>query len=188
MKIIASILALIVLNVVFTTPASAQSGLRVVTCDACRDPVRNPRDYRNFAYNQVFAPDGSMSLDDADIFVIENNSGQSLVADMNMDIETVWVDVGLLVPIPIPQVVRVQVILIYENGDQRKFMIDARAHDGALPVGGVRNRSGGGGSSGPGTGTGGAAAGGSQTPDPSLICGTTRVDGGRGRRTCILEP
>jgi len=187
MKSITSIAVLLLLSCAWSVPAEAQRGYPSVVCDDCRDIRDNPRDYRNFAYNQVFAPTGTMTYDEADFFMITNPDGQSLFVDMNMDIGLILVDVGLPLPVPIPTVVSVQVILIYENGDQRDYRIDPRAHPDGLRVGG--RGSGGGSRRGPGGGSRGPGGGNSgppgESPPSPRICGITRVDGGRGRRTCL---
>jgi len=192
MKSITSIAVLLILSCAYSVPAEAQGGHLTVVCNECRDTRNNPRDYRNFAYNQVFAPDAEMSYDEGDFFLVVNPDGQSVFVDMNMDIGLILVDVGLPVPVPVPTVVSVQVILIYENGDQLSYMLDPRAHPNGLPVGGGgRGGGAGGGPGGGGPGGGGAGGGGSggsgagSGGGSNRICGITRVDGGRGRRTCI---
>jgi uncharacterized membrane protein YgcG len=152
-------------------------------CEACRNAENFPRDYRNFAYNQLFAPDGWMTYEQGDFFQIVNPRGQSVFVDVNMDLDVFTLDVGIPIPLPYPIAVQVQIILIYENGDQRTYMLDPRAHPNGLPVG--RRRAGGAGGRG---GGGSGSSGGSEPPSGgsgSRVCGITRVDGGKGRRTCI---
>jgi hypothetical protein len=185
MKSLTLIAVLLFLSCAYSVPVEAQGRHLTVVCDDCRDPRRNPRDYRNFAYNQVFAPDAGMSYDEGDFFRLVNPDGQSVFVDMNMDIGLILVDVGLPVPLPIPTVIRIQVVLIYENGDQKAYMIDPRAHSSALPVGGRSGGRGGGqggGRGGPGSGSSGPRA---ESLPPARTCGITRVDGGKARRTCI---
>jgi len=186
MKSLTLIAVLLILSCAYSVPAEAQRRHLTVVCDDCRDTRRNPRDYRNFAYNQIFAPDAKMSYDEGDFFLLVNPDGQSVFVDMNMNIGLILVDVGLPVPLPIPTVISIQVILIYKNGDQRAYMIDPRAHSAALPVGG---RSASGRSRGSGRGSGGSGGGSSRPPaesiPPARTCGITRVDGGKGRRTCL---
>jgi len=196
MKSITSIAVLIILCCVYSVPAKAQGGHPSVVCSDCRDARDHPRDFRNFAYNQVFAPDGDMTYDEGDFFEVSNPEGQSVFVDLNMEIGFVVLDLGLSIPLPIPIGVEVQVILIYENGDQKVYMIDPRAHPDGLPVGG-RGGPGGGSGAGGGPGGGGGAGGGGpggsgagsggsgSTGGSNRVCGITRVDGGRGRRTCI---
>jgi len=184
MKSLTLIAVLLILSCAYSVSAEAQGRYLTVVCADCRDTRRHPRDYRNFAYNQVFAPDAGMSYDEGDFFRIVNPAGQSVFVDMNMDIGLILVDVGLPVPLPIPTVIRIQIVLIYENGDQKAYMIDPRAHSFALPVGG--RRGGGsrhGGANGRPSGSNSRLPSGS--PSPARICGITRVDGGRGRRTCL---
>ena len=190
MKSITSIAVLLILFCAYSVPAKAQGGHPSVVCSDCRDSRDHPRDFRNFAYNQVFAPDGDMTYDEGDFFEVSNSEGQSVFVDLNMEIGFVVLDLGLPIPLPIPAGIEVQVILIYQNGDRREYMIDPRAHPAGLPVGGRREgrgRSGGG----PGSGRfgGGPGSGNSRPPGESppaiRTCGITRVDGGRGRRTCV---
>jgi len=184
MKSITSITVLLVLFCAYTVPAEAQGGHPSVVCNDCRDARNNPRDYRNFAYNQVFAPDGEMTYDEGDFFQVVNPEGQSVFVDMNMVYGVIVVNLGLPIPVPIPTVVQVQVVLIYENGDQRDYRIDPRAHPDGLPVGGRRagGRGGGPGAGGPGGGNSGPPG---ESAPPGRTCGITRVDGGPGRRTCL---
>jgi hypothetical protein len=185
MKSITSVAVLIILSCVFSVPAKAQGGHPSVVCSDCRDSRDRPRDFRNFAYNQVFAPDGDMTYDEGDFFEVSNSQGQSVFVDLNMAYGVVVVDLGLPTPLPIPTVVQVQVILIYENGDRIDYRIDPRAHPNGLPVGGRRAGgpgAGGRGAGGPGGGNSGPPG---ESAPPGRICGITRVDGGKGRRTCL---
>jgi hypothetical protein len=179
MKSLTLIAVLLILSCAYSVPVEAQGGHLTVVCDDCRDARRNPRDYRNFAYNQIFAPDAEMSYDEGDFFLLVNPDGQSVFVDMNMNIGLILVDVGLPVPLPIPTVISIQIILIYKNGDQKAYMIDPRAHSAALPVGG---RSAGGRSRGSG---GGSSRPPAESLPPARTCGITRVDGGKRRRTCL---
>jgi hypothetical protein len=52
----------------YATPAAAQGAYPTLRCDACRNPRIHYRDYRNFAYNQIFSPGGWMTYGNADIF------------------------------------------------------------------------------------------------------------------------
>ena len=171
------------------TPARAQGAYPTVTCDACRNPRAHPRDVRNFAFNQLFAPDGWMTFEQGDFFQVTTRDGHSVFVDMNMNLAAFTINLGIPIPLPYPTAVQVQVIVIYEDGDQKKWMIDPRAHPNGLPVGG-RSRGGPGGGSGGGNGGGNGSGGGSDGPPSSGgnsrgRCGITRVDNGPGRRTCI---
>lgn len=184
MKSLTSVAALIILSCFYSAPAEAQGGYPSLVCYECRDLRNYPRDFRNFAYNQVFSPDGNMSYDDGDFFRVTNLFGQSVLVDMNMDIGLILIDVRLPFAVPIPTVVRIQIILIYENGDQIDYRIDPRAHPNGLPVGRRGARRG----DGPvDRSYGGPVGGTSRLPGgfPNRVCGITRVDGGRGRRTCL---
>jgi len=182
-----SITVVLILTCAYTAPAEAQNVFPVVRCNECRNPHDFPRDYRNFAYNQLFAPDAWMSYSQGDFFQVVNPQGQYVFVDMNMDLDVFTLDLGIPIPLPFPVSVQIQVILIFENGDQKTYMMDPRAHADGLPVGGRRGRGGAGGGR-AGGGSGGSGGGGS-APPPSgsgtRKCGITRVDGGKGRRTCI---
>lgn len=179
--------AMLILTCALATPAKAQGSFPQLVCAKCRNPYSHPRDYRNFAYNQLFGPDGWMTYDEGDLFQVFSPAGESVFVDMNMDLDVFTLDLGIPIPLPFPIAVQVQIILIFENGDQRKFMLDPRAHPDGLPVG--RNRGGRGGGSGGGARGGGNSGGGSEPPQTGTgsdrKCGITRVDGGKGRRTCI---
>jgi hypothetical protein len=176
-----SIAAVLILACAHTVPAEAQNVFPVVTCNECRDPYEFPRDYRNFAYNQLFGPDGTMTYEQGDFFQVVNASGQSVFVDMNMDLDVFTLDLlGIPIPLPYPVAIQIQIILIFENGDQKTYMMDPRAHADGLPVGGR--------SAGGGGGYGDSGGGGSEAPPSGTgtrTCGITRVDGGKGRRTCI---
>jgi len=189
-----SVAVLLIMTFTCVTPALAQGSFLSVPCEDCRNPNDFPRDYRNFAYNQLFAPDGWMTYDQGDFFQIVNPQGQSVFVDVNMDLDVFTLDFGIPIPLPYPISIHVQIILIYENGDQLSYMLDPRAYPNGLRVGGggpgggsgAGGGPGGGGAGGGGSGGSGAGSGGSGSGGGSnRICGITRVDGGRGRRTCI---
>ncbi len=188
MKWSTSVAVLLIMTFTCVTPALAQGSFLSVPCEDCRNPNDFPRDYRNFAYNQLFAPDGWMTYDQGDFFQIVNPQGQSVFVDVNMDLDVFTLDFGIPIPLPYPISIHVQIILIYENGDQLSYMLDPRAYPNGLRVGrGPGGRRGGGPGGGPGGGSGGGS-GGSEPPSGgsgSRRCGITRVDGGPGRRTCI---
>jgi hypothetical protein len=181
-----SIAAVLILTCAHTVPAEAQNTFPQVLCDQCRDPNDFPRDYRNFAYNQLFAPDAWMTYSQGDFFQVLNPQGQYVFIDMNMDLDVFTLDLGIPIPLPFPIAVQIQVILIYENGDQKIYMMDPRAHADGLPVG---RRTARGGAGGGGFGSSGSSGGrGSERPSAgsgTRTCGITRVDGGKARRTCI---
>ena len=188
MKWATSIAVALILIGACAVPAEAQKTYPERQCDQCRDPDQFPRDYRNFAYNQLFAPDATMTYSEGDFFEVVNPQGQSVFVDVNMDLEVFTLDMGIPIPLPYPIAIQVQIILIYENGDQRTYMLDPRAHPNGLPVGGRRAGGGGHGGGGSGGAGGSGGSGGSEPPSGSSgsrVCGTTRVDGGKGRRTCI---
>lgn len=135
MKRLPLIAVLILVACAYVTPAHAQGSYLTIICDSCRNPTVFPRDYRNFAYNLVFSPAGGLTYGQADFFRIVNLRGQSVLVDMNMGLEVFTLNLGIPIPLLYPIGVQVQIILIYENGDQRTYMIDPRAHPNGLPVG-----------------------------------------------------
>lgn len=185
MKKLASI-ALFVVSMCLQAPiASAQDDYMEITCDACRDPYDRPRDYRNFAYNLVFGPDGYLTYDQADFFRIKNSAEELVSVDINMDLEVFTLDFGIPIPLPFPIAIEIQIILIFENGDQKEYKIDPRAHPDGLPVGGPGSGSGAGGGAGGGSGDDEGPPSEGPPSSSGEVCGITRVDGGKGRRTCI---
>ena len=146
MKKLPLIAVLFLVACTYVTPAQAQGSYLTIICEVCRNPNVFPRDYRNFAYNLIFAPDGWLTYEQADFFQIINLRGQSLLVDMNMDLDVFTLNLGIPIPLPYPIAVQVQIILIYKNGDQKRYMIDPRAHPNGLPVGrrARRTRNGGG--------------------------------------------
>ena len=182
MKKLASVALFIMLMCLQAPVASAQDDYLVIPCDACRDPYSHPRDYRNFAYNLLFGPDGYLTYDQADFFRIINSDEQLISVDINMDLEVFTLDIGIPIPLPFPIAIEIQIILIFENGDQKEYKIDPRAHPDGLPVGGPGAGGGAGGGSGDDEGPPSEGPP-SSSGDP--ICGVTRVDGGKGPRTCI---
>ena len=119
----------------YVMPVQAQGSYPTIICEVCRNPNFFPRDYRNFTYNLVFGPDGWMTYGQADFFEIVNSRGQTVLVDMNMDLEVFTLNLGIPIPLPYAIAVQVQIILIYANGDQKRYMIDPRAHPNGLPVG-----------------------------------------------------
>jgi hypothetical protein len=183
MKKLASIAVLVSLICIYAEPVRAQDDYLLIPCDACRDPYERPRDYRNFAYNSIFGPEGYLTYDEADFFRIENVEGQIVSVDINMDLDVFTLDLGIPIPLPFPIAIQVQIILIFENGDQKEYMLDPRAHPDGLPVGG---RTSGAGAGGGGDGDSGPSEGEAPSPGPGeKTCGITRVDGGKGRKTCL---
>jgi len=189
MKWYTPLVIFIALSVTYVVPANAQQSGMDIRCEACRNPTRFPRDYRNFAYNQVFGPNGWMTYEQGDFFTITNPHGHSVSVDMNLDLLIIGIpltELGLPFDLGYPVGLQVQIILIFENGDQIPYMIDPRAHPNrALPVGRRLPRG-----SGPGGGgSGGRSHGRPADPlpgsTPGRKCGTTTVDGRGARRTCI---
>ena len=98
--------------------AYAQEELPVHPCDACRDLVDYPEDGRNFSVNLLLADDGRITLDDADRFFIEDNFGNRVMVDMNLEfVDTSFFDLFRL-PLGNELMVAelmIQVRIIYAN-------------------------------------------------------------------------
>lgn len=77
------------------SPALATSTL---ICDSCRSPYEFPKDYGNYLYNQVFGPDASLSISEANQVKICNPSGQWAMVDIDMILGSTGLDIdgGLL--------------------------------------------------------------------------------------------
>jgi hypothetical protein len=63
--------------------AHAQANAEVVTCNQCRDPLKHPDDYVNFAFNQIYGDEGWMNPEQADDFYIENADGIRVYVDVD---------------------------------------------------------------------------------------------------------
>jgi hypothetical protein len=63
--------------------AQAQANAGVVYCGDCRDPLKYPDDYVNFAFNQVYGEQGWMDFDQADDFFIQNADGVRVYVDID---------------------------------------------------------------------------------------------------------
>lgn len=120
---------------VVAVPALAADPLRIV-CPECRNPSSHPEDYRNFAWNQTFGPNGWLSPSQADRFQIVNISG--IVVDIDMDFVLKTVSFFYSSSIPDDQV---SITVQLSNGDQ--FVYQVMAGTGELPVGGNSGSSGG---------------------------------------------
>jgi len=116
----------------------------------------------------------------ANFFEVINLDGHSVFVDINIDIEMFTIDLGFPLTLPYPVGLELQIILNLENGDQLKYTLDPRAYPNGLPVGGRR----GGGGGGAGPPRSGPPV--SRPPRPRLVCGTSRVDRGKKRRTCRI--
>lgn len=115
--------------------AVAADPLRIM-CSECRDPSSHPEDYRNFAWNQTFGPNGWLSPSQADKFQIVNLSG--IVVDIDMDFVLKTVSFFYSFSIPDDQV---SITVQLPNGDQ--FVYQIMAGTGELPVGAESGSSGG---------------------------------------------
>ena len=68
---------------VVATPANAQDGAIHIVCEDCRDPLRYPDDWVNFAFNQIYGEDAWMNFDQADDFWIYNLDGDRVYVDVD---------------------------------------------------------------------------------------------------------
>jgi hypothetical protein len=65
------------------TETAAQSGAIKVYCAACRDPLRYPDDWANFAFNQVYGDRAWMTFDQADDFYVFYSGGDRVYVDVD---------------------------------------------------------------------------------------------------------
>jgi hypothetical protein len=66
-----------------TTNIAWSADLTEVRCGQCRDVYEHPQDYGNFAYNQVFGSNPTLSFAQGDIMKVVSPSGQWAVVDLN---------------------------------------------------------------------------------------------------------
>lgn len=74
-----SLLMLVLLSV----GLSAQADLLEVKCLQCRDPQLHPKDYGNFAFNQVFGPEGWVTGSDRSRMKITNLDDRWAVVELD---------------------------------------------------------------------------------------------------------
>ena len=75
---------LVCLSAVFLVDAAhGQSGAIRVLCEDCRNPIKHPEDYANFAVNQVYGRDAWMDFEQADDFWIYNLDGDRVYVDID---------------------------------------------------------------------------------------------------------
>jgi hypothetical protein len=75
--------ALLFVMLLASGQAQAQANAGVIYCENCRDPLKYPDDYVNFAFNQVYGEQGWMDFDQADDFFIENADGVRVYVDVD---------------------------------------------------------------------------------------------------------
>jgi hypothetical protein len=75
----------------------AQDNAMTIYCGECRHPNRNPDDYANHAFNQVYGPDAWMSFEQADDFFIVNSRGLKVYVDIDFIFLGIGVE-GLRLP------------------------------------------------------------------------------------------
>jgi hypothetical protein len=63
--------------------AIAQLNAITIFCDECRDPLRYPDDWANFAFNQVYGDEAWMDFDKADDFFLVNRNGDRVYVDVD---------------------------------------------------------------------------------------------------------
>lgn len=88
----------------------AQANAFTIVCDECRDPDDYPDDYVNFAFNQVYGPDGWMNFDQADDFFIANLANQRVYVDIDFLMLGIGVE-GLRLPFWPTNLVQVRLAL-----------------------------------------------------------------------------
>lgn len=124
------------------TLASAQDLVNVY-CEECRDLTEFPEDARNFSYNQVFGPRSWLTMDQADLFEITDNFGNTVIIDMNVNYQvnlwTRFFDFGNAGKLVVDGLV-VQIRVIYRNLDIVTYLFTRREVRGELPVGDSNTR------------------------------------------------
>lgn len=76
--------ALIVLFLPFVAGnAPAQLNAQELFCGECRNPLRYPDDWANFAFNQVYGEEAWMDFDEADDFFIVNRNRDRVYVDVD---------------------------------------------------------------------------------------------------------
>ena len=78
------IVLLMLLSPLAVTDVSAQANAIEVYCGECRDPLRYPADWANFAFNQLIGDGAWMTWDQADDFFIRNPRGDRVYVDVDL--------------------------------------------------------------------------------------------------------
>jgi hypothetical protein len=73
----------LLLVLLFGIGINAHADLLEIKCLECRDPQTHPKDYGNFAYNQVFGPKGWVTGDDRSQMKITNLDDRWAVVDLD---------------------------------------------------------------------------------------------------------
>lgn len=97
----------------------AQANAINIVCTDCRDPNEHPDDYVNFAFNQVYGPDGWMDFHQADDFFITNLQGQRVYVDVDFVMHGLGIR-GFRLPFWPRNLV--QITLALPNGDLYKAL------------------------------------------------------------------
>ena len=84
MRSLTLVLILILTGPFAANACLAQTGAIKLICLDCRDPHEHPEDYANFAFNQVFGPDGWMDPYLADDFFVYNTAGERVYVDLDL--------------------------------------------------------------------------------------------------------
>ena len=88
-------------TILFSTPAWSAA----ILCADCRHPDQYPKDYGNFAYNQVFGSGAWLTLSQGDRIQVRNPAGQWAYVDLNfvmddspMTVLLGWLSLTLMAP------------------------------------------------------------------------------------------
>jgi hypothetical protein len=73
----------VLLATVVASTALAQLNAREIFCEMCRDPLRYPDDWANFAFNQVYGDKAWLDFDEADDFFLVNRRGDRVYVDVD---------------------------------------------------------------------------------------------------------
>lgn len=129
-------------------------------CTDCRSFNTGPgaSDAQNFALNQVWGPTGWMNLDQADAFNLADSFGNTLNADLNLQINGLEISINEYIRLMFPTEILIQIILRDENGNLvQSDTLDPNKLNFPLPVGDGTST---GGSSGSGSGSSSGSSGG----------------------------
>ncbi len=86
---------LIILSIVYS--ATALADIAVIPCNACRSVDDHPRDYGNYAYNQVLGEHPTLSLEEGSRVQVVNPQGDWAIVDLAFVLEQTGLSFSILV-------------------------------------------------------------------------------------------
>ncbi len=117
------------LALLISGPAWAQ--LAEITCNDCRDVYTYPKDFGNYAFNQVLGSQPTVSLAVGGRLIVKNNQNQKAVVDLAYVLSStgITLDFGifsLLLPVPAGEV---QVLVQDPRGNRTKYFVLTNSPD-----------------------------------------------------------